>query len=635
MLRIIRDNASSWTVKIILWTIVAAFVGTIFLVWGRGDDIGEKPAATVGKYTITRAMLQQRRNLMLENIRRNFGDKVSDEVLAGLQLEKTALDAMILEQLQQIAARQAGFTVSDEEIKDNIADNPNFQVASRFDKELYFAILRNNRMSPSDYENRLRREILIGKITGLIKDSVHVTEYELKNEFTRNNEKIKINYLTLTAALYEYNVEITDKALAEYFDKTKFLFKRSETRKIEYIHGDPQKLRESIKIPEDEMKSYFESHKEDFADEEKIRVRHILFAVPPKADEEKTGEVRKKAEQILTEIKNGADFAEMAKKHSDDTGSADSGGDTGFFERGVMVPEFERSAFALEPGGLSGIVQTNFGFHIIKMEEKQPARQKLFSEVKEEIRQTLLGKKSRSEAKNRLTKITRKEKKGKIDWNISAQKANLIYKTDNVKAGLPISSVPASLEIVKRVFELVAGDKVGPLELPDGFYLVRLVEIIPEKTPDLEEIRKEVETAYKVKEGKRMAKKTARELLKKLREGAEMSKVAKETGLEIKNSGYVRRKDGIKGEPASSELIQTAFRIKSGQYELIEKATQSYIIKLVDKKPPDEADFADKREAIKKELKESRKNDAVAEWKKYIRKNAEDEGIITVETALF
>lgn len=630
MLQFIRNNASSWPMRIILWTIVAAFVGTIFLVWGRGDDLGEKPVATVGKKIITRAMMERRRNVMLDNIRRNFGDKISDEVLAGLQLEKTALDQMILEQLQQTAAKKAGFTVSNEEIKDNIADNPNFQVANSFDKDLYLAILRNNRMSPSDYENRLRRDILIGKINGLIKDSVHVSEYELKNEFTRNNEKVKIDYITLTAALYEYNVEITEKALSDYFDKNRFLFKRPETRKIEYIHANPQKLRELIKTTEEEMIRYFEPRKKDFAEKEKIRVRHILFMIPPKASKEKTEEVKAKAEQVLSEIKKGADFADMAKKYSDDAGSAENGGDTGFFERGTMVPEFERAAFALEPDGLSGIVKTNFGFHIIKMEEKQPAKQKSFPEVKEEIRQTLLGKKSRLEAKNRLTAITRAEKKGKTDWKNSAQKATLVYKTENIKKGWPIKDVPASLETAKLVFGLTKGDKMGPLELPDGFYLVRLLEITPEKTPDLKEIRTEVEAAYKVEESKRMAKKTARELLEKLRDGKEMGEVAKETGLEVKSSGYVRRNDGIEGEPIATELIQSAFRIKKEEYELIEKTAQSYIIKLVDKKQPETANFADKRETIKKELLESRKNDAITAWKKYIRQKAEDDGIITV-----
>lgn len=635
MLRVIRDNASSWIVKLILWTIVAAFVGTIFLVWGRGDDLNEKPAATVGKKIITRAMLQQRRNLVLDNIRRQFGDKISDEVLAGLQLEKTALNDMIMEQLQQMAAKQAGLTVSSEEIKDNLADNPNFQVGQHFDKDLYLAILRNNRMSPSDYESRLRQEILIGKLTGLIRDSTQVTEYEIRNEFIKKNEKVKIDYITLTAALYEYNVEVTDKALSEYFDESKSLFKRPETRKIEYIHADPQKLRESIDIPEDEMKSYFESRKEDFSEKEKIRVRHILFSIPPSASEEKKGEIKEKAKQVLNEIKNGADFAEMAKKYSDDAGSANDGGDSGFFERGVMVPEFEREAFALEPGSLSGIVQTNFGFHIIKMEEKQSAMQKQFADVKEQIRQTLLGKKSRLKAKKELSEIARKEGKEKIDWKIAAQKAKLIYKTENLKTGLPVPAVPASLEIVKRVFEMAEMEKIGPLELPDGFYLVRLLEITPEKTPDLKEIRTEVEAAYKQKEGRRMAKKTARKFLKKLREGAEMSGVAKETGLEVNESGYVRRSDGIKVEPSASELILSAFKMESGQYELLEKADKSYIIKLIERKPPDETDFTDKREAIKRELLELRKNDAVAAWKKYIRKNAEDRGIITIETALF
>ncbi|GMT41984.1 MAG: peptidylprolyl isomerase [bacterium] len=635
MLRIIRDNASGLMVKIILWGLVAAFVGTIFLVWGYGTEPGQKPAAKVGKSIITRAELQTRYNQMLENIRQNFGrEEVTDDLLRQLKVEETALKGLILERLQIMAAKQAGFRVSDEELRDNIANNPTFQAAGSFDRDLYVAILRNNRFSLGEYEELLRKEILINKAVRLIEDSVHVTKYEIKSEFIKENEEVKIEYLKLASASYESSIKVTDEQLSEYYEKQKPLYKQPETRKIEYLFSDPLSLRAGIKISENELKSSYESQKESFTEKEKVSVRHILFSLPADAPEERTQKLKEKVEQVLKEIKNGADFSEMAKKYSDDPGSAVNGGDMGFFERGIMLPEFEEAAFALEPGGISEPVRTKFGFHIIKTVEKKGAVTKEFADMKKHIMETLLGDKSRSKAKSRLMKIVKEEAKKKTGWEAAAKDKQLVYKTVDVKAGRPIPSIAGSLDISKRIFELAKGEKTGPVEQPTGFYMLRLTKITPKRMPDLEEIRKKVETAYKRGEGNRIAKEKAAEILNKLQAGANMDDVAKGTKLKPHESDYLRRNEKMENEPASSQLIKAALKMKSGQYDLLERMNNSYIMKLTDRKLPDEAGFDDQREAIRKKLLERKRNDAVSSWKKHIRADAEAKGIVKVEVDL-
>lgn len=629
MLQFVRDNASGWFVKLILWGIVFAFVGTIFLVWGYGDEYGERPAAQIGSSVVTNAQVDRRFDQLIQQMNQ-AGTSVPDDYMTRQQMRKEVLRDIIIEELQYIAAIEAGFNVSDEELKDRLLSNPNFQVTGLFDKDLYFGILRNNGLSPKEYENILRRDLAVGKIVRLITDSVRATETELKEEFYRVNEEVSLQYMTISPALYEFNVKTTNEAVTEFFEKDAERFNLPETRRIEILSIDPKKLAGTVTVSEQEQKSYYEENQAGFTSEEKVRARHILFKVEPNASFEKSEEKRLKAEEVMKELREGADFAELAKKYSEGP-TAQGGGDLGFFGRGKMVQEFEQETFTMQPGDLLGPIRTRFGYHLVKMEEKFPAKLMDFDQVKPVIKGKLVESKSIAIAKKKLLGLISEKPGEKKEWKDLAKAEKAVYMTKVVTAGRDVGSIPGSLVISDRAFTLNMGDKAGPFELPAGIYAARLLEIVPPHTPKLSEVRITVEKLYKREKSIKMAADAADEFMKRLREGAKLADVAKDTGLNKRNPGWVKRNGSIVGEVSSAAIIQRAFTMEKGQYQLIDEVGRFYLINLLDKKAADEEKFAESRADMMKRVADRKRNRILELWRMGLRKTASDSGALDID----
>ncbi|MFQ5431512.1 MAG: peptidyl-prolyl cis-trans isomerase [Nitrospinota bacterium] len=630
MLQFIRENASNWVVKVGLWGLAATFVGSVFLFGALGGNGDRQTAATVGSTVITNAQLNKRYDQLVENITR-AGGSVPDDYLTRTEMKKAALNEMIMENLEVMAAKEAGFDASNEEVRDTIVTNPNFQIAGQFDKDLYFGIMRNNGLSPQEYENViLPHNIMAVKITRLITDSVMATKAEIKDEFQLVNEKVKVEYMIIAPALYEFNVKINDEAVLKYFDKHSDEYTLPETREFEYLSVDPKKLAESVDITDKEIKDYYERRKAEFTTEEQVHARHILFALDPNASIEKSEGKKKKAEEVLKELNEGADFAELAKKYSDGPTAA-KGGDLGFFGRGQMVQEFEREVFSMEPGKISGPVRTQFGYHIIKLEEKRPAAVIDFKSVKEFIKGKLFKEKSGIIAKKRLAALTAVKPGKKIDWKELAKTQGLVYGTDSAWAGKDTPNLPGSLHIADRLFKLKVGDKAGPFELPGGIYFVRLLNIKAPHKPELLDVRTVVEKDYKTQESAKMAEATAAEFLKRLREGAKLSDLSKETGLNVKISDWVKRDGTIKGESSSDAIINRAFEMKPGEQYLLNSGGKIYIMNLVDRKKPSEDELADQRVELAKKVTEKKRNRVIRQWRNSLRKKAMESGTLEID----
>ena len=630
MLQFIRDNASNWVVKIGLWGLAATFVGSVFLFGVFGNEGSRQTAATVGSDEITNAQLNRRYDLLVENITRS-GGIVPDDYLTISEMKKATLNEMIMERLQVMAAREAGFDVSSQEVKDTIVTNPSFHIAGQFDKDLYFGIMRNNGLSPQEYENVIvPRNILTGKIIRLITDSVKATKAEIKDEFQRVNEKVKVEYMIIAPALYEFNVKVTDEGVLKYFAEHSDEYRLPETRGFEYLSVDPKKLTASVEVADPEIKSYYEKHKAEFTIEEQVKARHILFSVESNATFEKSEEKREEAEEVLKKLNEGGDFSELAKKYSDGP-TASSGGDLGFFGRGQMVPGFDREVFSMEPGKLAGPVRTQFGYHIIKLEEKRAAEVLDLENVKELIKGKLFIEKTTLAAKRKLAALTAKKPGVKNDWQELAKNERLIYGKDVAWADRDAPNLPGSQPIANRLFKLKVGDKAGPFELPGGIYFARLLDIIPPHKPELSDVRIVVEKDFKTRESDKMAGDAAVEFLKQLREGAKLAELAKETGLNIKKSGWVKRDGSIKNEPSSNAILNQAFEMQPGEIQLLNWQGKIYLMNLIERQMPADEEFADQRVELVKKVAQVKRNRIIQQWRENQRKKALEKGTLEID----
>ena len=630
MLQFIRDNASNVVVKVGLWGLAATFVGSVFLFGVYGNEGSRQTAATIGSAEISNGDLDRRYDLLVENITRS-GGVVPDDYLTISEMKKAALNEMIMERLQVMAAKEAGFDVSTQEIKETILTNPSFHIAGQFDKDLYFGIMRNNGLSPQEYENVIvPRNILTGKIIRLITDSVKATNAEVKDEFQRVNEKVKIEYMVIAPALYEFNVKVTEEAVSKYFEEHQDKYKLPETRAFEHLSIDPTKLATTIEVTDSDINDYYEKNRAEFTTEEQVKARHILFAVEANATFEKSEEKREKAEQVLKELNEGGDFSELAKKYSDGP-TASNGGSLGFFGRGQMVPAFDRQVFSMEAGKLAGPVRTQFGYHIIKLEEKREAAVLDIENVKELIRGQLFKGKAALTAKKLLAALTAVKPGIKNDWHELAKSEGLIYGTDVAWPDRDAPNLPGSQPITNRMFGLKVGDKAGPFELPGGIYFARLLSVTGPRKPELSDVRNVVEKDFKVQESDKMAEDAAIEFVKQLREGAKLPDLAKETGLNIKKTGWIKRDDSIKFEPSSKVVLDKAFEMQPGDLDLINLQGKIYLINLIDRAMPADEGFEEQKVELAEKVAQTKRNRIILQWRENERKKAMEHGILEID----
>ena len=312
--------------------------------------------------------------------RQAYGTSVSEQLLRQLGFEQQVLQQLVNEQAMVAEAQRLGMTVTDDEVRQRILAMPEFQLNGQFIGEAqYQAMLNSARppMSSGEFEAGLRRQLLVEKLRALVTDWVAVTDAEADTEFTRRNEKVKVQLVHVPSSAFLGQMAATDAEVATYFASHTEEYRIGERRKVRYLLVDVEALRQGIVVPSREVERYYNDNIELFSTPEQVRASHILFKTEGKDE----AAVRAAAEKVLQEARGGADFAALAKKHSEDESNAALGGDLDYFSRGRMVPEFEAVVFGAQPGLIPNLVKTGYGFHIIKVVDAKAGTTRTFEEV--------------------------------------------------------------------------------------------------------------------------------------------------------------------------------------------------------------------------------------------------------------
>ncbi len=382
----IREGVNSIAVKIILGLIILSFVFA-----GVGSYIvggGNNSAAKVGNTEIPRGEFemayQNERNRMQAQLGDYFAQMLADPAYVE-SFRKSVLDRMINEVLLDQQAEALGLRISDKQILTMIHEMPQFQLNGKFDQETYLGSLRRSGYSPDSFAEYMRRELLRQQLLNALQASEFALPGEVQDAGKLFTQTRDIRTITIDLAEFAKNVELTDEEIQDFYDANQDNFTRPEQAKVAYVELSAETLKKQIQVSDDEVKKYYDEHQDKYASEEQRRVAHILVE----------GDDKAKAQAILDELNNGADFATLAQEKSDDFGSAENGGDLGWIERNVMDPAFEAAAFALQNSGdISELVKSEFGYHIIKLEEQKDAVVKPFADVKAEIKQELVDQKA-------------------------------------------------------------------------------------------------------------------------------------------------------------------------------------------------------------------------------------------------
>ncbi len=582
MLQAFRERVMGW----LGWVIIGLVIMT-FALFGLGSYLQDKSrvyAAKVNDVEITPRELQEAYQQQRTRLQEMMGDAFDPALLDEKQIRKQALDSLISRELILQAARDNGLVISDALLAAQIHEVPAFQQDGKFSEQKYRDIIRSRGQSVSEFENEIRRSLLADQLLSGLAGTTFVTPGELNRAYSLQNQKRDFAYLIVSAKPFESTVEVSEEQIREYYQKHADDFMVPERVKLSYVRLTGEKLADSLDVDEAELESFYEQRKASLKTKEQRRASHILISVPSDADEETVAKARAEAEDIRAQLAAGADFAELAKKHSDDPGSAQKGGDLGFFSSGDMVPAFDNTVFGMEEGDISDPVRTQFGFHIIKLTGIRGSKIPPLDEARDELVREMKQEKIDDLFYEQLERLTDLSYENSDSLDAAAEALGLeIHTSDWIDAngGPGIGQYPKVRAAAFSEDVLEGGNNSEPIEVgPDDVIVLRVEERQPEHQAPLEEVRDQIVARLKHELAAQEARKRGEQLAAQLAEGATLEALnnqdyyafRKAEGVMRTAAGFnpeVMRKVFTLARPQDGKPVDYSFALSNGDYALI------------------------------------------------------------------
>ncbi len=385
--------------------IVLALIILPFALWGldsyqNSGDTGV--LASVNGTKISQPEFEDAMQRQRQKLREVLGDRLDPAMLESAEMKRSVLQGLVTQRVLLEEAQQAGLVVSDEQMARLIAGVPSFQKDGVFDKAVYESALKAQGMTPAGFEYRVRQDILSRQLTDAFAQNGYAADAGVENLIRLNEQKRVVAVAAIGLASYRDKIRVGESEVKSYYDGHPEQFQLPERAQVEYIVLAVDDLAARMALTTGEIEQYYRDHAADFGTAEQRRAAHILIGVSKTASDPEKAAARNKAQSILQQVRQKpAAFAALAKQNSDDPGSAANGGDLGMFTRGMMVKPFDDKVFSLQPGEISDLVQTDFGYHIIRLTAIQPAKTKPLNEVRDQIAQTI----KREKANNRFAEL--------------------------------------------------------------------------------------------------------------------------------------------------------------------------------------------------------------------------------------
>lgn len=629
VLSLMRRHAKSWIIKFLIGIIAVVFV--FYFGYSFTATRGLKIAYVNGEL-INEAEYEKAYRELVETMRRQYQGMWNDDLIKTFNMKQRALDGLINQKLISQEAQKLGLDVTESESQKAIMNYPAFQVNGLFEMRRYQALLSQNRMKPEDFEASMALQLLDTKLKQFLFSFLDVSEEAVLEYYTYNNEKTNLGFVQFKPEKFKKSTKFDQTSLKKYFEENKARYRIPEKIKLIFIEIDPDGFKEKVHITEEEIAGYYGYNPDMFIEPKQVKARHILFKLGQDADETKEKEVRKAAEAVLKEARQGKDFGELARKYSEGP-SKSEGGDLGYFSEGQMDKPFEKAAFKLKKDEISDLVRSRFGYHIIRVEDIKEKRTKPLEEVREQIAEILL-KKSSAELAHEKGLSLMDQMPYDVDLGQYAPLHQLGTKdTEYFASGEPIPGVAGSGVEGKPMFSLDIKETSELIEVNGKFYIFQLIEKKPSHLPELKQVAEEVKKDFKDYLAAKAAKTAAESYLKELRKGKSWEELAKERHLEAGSTGYFSRNDPIAGIGYDPALTETVFRLDKGKPypdTIFENNEGAYVIRWEGKKGIDKQEYEKEKERYRFSLMGERHKRVFQNWLQNLRKNAEIEIVTPV-----
>lgn len=607
MLKVFRDNLKylSW----VLWLVIFVFILFVFVDFGGTVNRGSLPseaAATVGGLEISYREFEQSYRQTEDAYREAFGGDFDRERANQMGLPMQVLNQLVNERILMLEADRMGLTVSPKEVRQAVVEMPALQKDGEFiGREAYERLLRANRLSADQFHESLRRELLTEKVRTVLAQSVYVSPEDVERAYREQTETAKIHYVAIPTDRFQDVEEPAESTLEEYFAAHREDFRLPERRVVDVLTVSPAELREGITLEQGEARRVYDENPTDYEVDEQVRARHILLRT---GSERSVDEARRELEQAKERIEAGEDFGAVASEISEDPGTREAGGELGFFGRGEMIGAFEDAAFGASPGEIVGPVETDFGVHLIQVEEHREAGHRPFEEVRDSIESRLVGERAEALAKQKAEQIADRLEREGLDAEdmaaLAAEEPGVSFETtapfgrdDNVPG------IGRGTAFSVTAFELAEGATSAPVRTSRGWSILRTAEVLPPRVPELDEVRERVAEAWRAERRLELARGLADQVLEAARSDDDLASAAAARDLDVEEAGPFGRRGTVQGLGTAPGLAEAALSLEAGAFGgPVEVGDRLVVFRVDERTAFDPAAFEQARTATRERL---------------------------------
>ncbi|HEY1463445.1 MAG TPA: peptidyl-prolyl cis-trans isomerase [Terriglobales bacterium] len=564
------------------------------------------------------------------------------EVAAIMPLaNRQAAETLITQKAMLAEAHRMGLHVTDEELSDELQHgqySETFFPSGKFiGQDAYQALLERADLTIPQFEQSMKDDILRQKLMALVAGSVTIPDADVHKEFEKQNTKVKFDYAFFTKDEVMKTLHPADAELRAFYEQNKQMYENSipEQRKISYIVLDEQSIASKVTVSDDEIRSYYQDHLNQYVTPEQVNVSQILIKQPlpgadGKVDQKATEAAQNKANDVLKQLKAGGNFAELAKKYSEDP-SGKSGGSIGWVQHGGFpVADVDKAAFSLAKGATSDVINAGYAFVILRVDDKKAAHNSPIEDVKSQIVAAVQQEKAGQEADNQAQALLNTARNGGLEKAAASQGLQVVT-TDFVdhSANLPgVGNAPAFMDAI-----FGAQAKAAPEEgqVPSGYAIYQVLDVKAAATPTFEAIKSKVEEQFKNQRVSLVLSEKTQELSDHAKAQHDLKKAAKDLGATFKSSDFVLPNGQVPDIGSMTGPADVAFTLQSGQISgPINSGNNAAVLEVTDRQPPAEQDYAAKKDSIREGLIQNKQQELFGLFVSNLRDQMEKSGKIKI-----
>ena len=564
--------------------------------------------AQVGDQEITVGEFQTLFRRQLQSYQVQSGGEITADLLRSMGIDRQLLQQVIDEYAALQEAARLGVTVSDAEVREAIVSLPAFQQDGEFIGEAaYLQMLRMQQppVAPAEFEENVRRSLMLQRLQAALTDWITVSDDDVEREHVRRNERVRLSAISFRADDFREGLDATDDDVAALFDQNANDYLVPEQRRLRFVLIDVPALKAAFTPSDADVQAYYDNNLDRYTEEVDLRVSHILL----RTQDAELAEVQAQAESIAAEARNGADFAELARRYSEDEGTREAGGDLGRITRGQMVPEFEGAAFALEQDEVSDPVTSMFGVHVIKATEKTGGATQTLDDVRDSI-VDILQQESADARAAALAEAMSLEIDEAADLEAAAARRGLEAQESGFAAlGEPILGLGFSSEVTTQAFQLAEGEVAGPIPTPTGPAFVTVTGIQAPYVPPLEEVEARVRDDVIRRKAFVLAQERADAVAAILQDADDFGATAEAEELDVSESGLIARGAAVPGVGVNAQVEAVAFSLIPGETsDPVLTGNSAVVLHLHEREDADPAALQTSRERLRSEMILERQN---------------------------